>query len=82
MSHRGQPVTTGMREAARERAEKRNAIWAQLSPKEQLETIDRRLGEGVGAKKQRARLQKRLAPQAQEKLQDKRESSKTKKASS
>ena len=35
----------------------RNKAWAQLTPKQQLEDLDRRLGKGVGAKKQRARIQ-------------------------
>lgn len=38
-------------------ANERNAAWSKLSPKEQLEALDRRLGKGVGAQKQRARLQ-------------------------
>lgn len=38
-------------------ASERNASWSKLSPKEQLEALDRRLGKGVGAAKQRARLQ-------------------------
>lgn len=37
-------------------AKERNADWATLSPKQQLEMLDRRLGKGVGAKKQRNRL--------------------------
>ena len=38
-------------------ANERNAAWAQLSPAQQLKALDERLGKGVGAKKQRARLQ-------------------------
>lgn len=38
-------------------ANERNAAWSKLSPKEQLEALDRRLGKGIGAQKQRARLQ-------------------------
>lgn len=34
----------------------RNAAWAELSPLKQLADLDRRLGKGVGARKQRARL--------------------------
>jgi hypothetical protein len=36
----------------------RNEAWQKLSPKEQLALLDTRLGEGVGAKKQRARIAK------------------------
>ena len=38
----------------------RNKAWAQLTPEQQLEDLDRRLGKGVGAKKQRARIQYRI----------------------
>jgi len=38
----------------------RNKVWAQLTPKQQLEDLDRRLGKGIGAKKQRARIQYRM----------------------
>ena len=38
----------------------RNKFWATLSPQEQLESLDRRLGEGVGAIKQRARIQSKI----------------------
>lgn len=38
-------------------ANERNAAWAKLSPAQQLEALDRRLGKGIGAQKQRARLQ-------------------------
>jgi hypothetical protein len=34
----------------------RNEAWAQLSPKEQLAVLDSRLGAGVGAARQRARI--------------------------
>lgn len=39
----------------------RQEEWANLSPAEQLAELDRRLGKGVGAKKQRARIAKALA---------------------
>lgn len=44
--------------AADKRAEavERNAAWAELSPQKQLAELDRRLGKGQGARKQRARL--------------------------
>ena len=38
----------------------RNKAWAQLTPEQQLEDLDRRLGKGVGTKKQRARIQYRV----------------------
>ena len=41
------------REAAQERAE----VRANRSPQEQLATLDKRLGKGQGAKRERARLQ-------------------------
>lgn len=34
----------------------RNADWAKLTPTEQLVALDRRLGVGVGAKRQRTKL--------------------------
>ena len=41
----------------RQEAFDRNKAWAQLTPEQQLEDLDRRLGKGIGAKKQRARIQ-------------------------
>lgn len=35
---------------------KREAAWRRLSPQQQLEELDRRLGKGLGAKRQRERL--------------------------
>ena len=35
----------------------RNNFWASLTPQQQLESLDTRLGKGVGAKKQRAKIQ-------------------------
>jgi hypothetical protein len=35
--------------------------WRSLSPEQQLENLDRRLGKGQGAKKQRARIHALLA---------------------
>ena len=38
----------------------RNKIWAQLTPEQQLNSLDERLGKGIGAKKQRARIQHKI----------------------
>ena len=38
----------------------RNEAWAKLTPEQQLADLDRRLGEGIGAKKQRARIQYKI----------------------
>lgn len=40
--------------------EERVANWQRLSPGEQMRQLDARFGEGQGAKKQRARIQKRV----------------------
>ena len=41
----------------RQEAFDRNKAWAQLTPEQQLSSLDERLGKGIGAKKQRARIQ-------------------------
>ena len=38
----------------------RNERWAQLTPEQQLASLDERLGKGIGAKKQRARIQYKI----------------------
>ena len=38
----------------------RNEVWAQLTPEQQIADLDRRLGKGIGAKKQRARIQYKI----------------------
>ena len=38
----------------------RNKYWAQLTPEQQLADLDSRLGKGIGAKKQRARIQYKI----------------------
>lgn len=42
-------------------AEERNSAWSKLSPKEQLTRLDQVLGKGVGATRQRARIQALLS---------------------
>jgi hypothetical protein len=44
------------KEDRRTAAHDRNDAWAELSPAKQLAELDRRLGKGVGARRQRARL--------------------------
>ena len=38
----------------------RNEAWAQLTLEQQIADLDRRLGKGIGAKKQRARIQYKI----------------------
>ena len=38
----------------------RNETWAKLTYEQQLADLDRRLGKGIGAKKQRARIQYKI----------------------
>ena len=38
----------------------RNEIWAKLTYEQQLADLDRRLGKGIGAKKQRAKIQYKI----------------------
>ena len=38
----------------------RNDAWAKLTYEQQLADLDRRLGKGIGAKKQRARIQYKI----------------------
>ena len=44
----------------RSEADARNERWASLTPKQQLAELDLRLGIGVGAAKQRAKILKRI----------------------
>lgn len=64
-NNRRYPGIKGIRpdskEIKRSEANERKTAWAALSSKEQLEILDRRLGAGVGAKRQRARLQAVIA---------------------
>lgn len=45
-------------------ATERNAAWSDLTPKQQLASLDARLGKGVGAKKQRARIVNRIVAES------------------
>ena len=46
----------GCIEERRREGEKRNEAWRSLSPMEQLRQLDKRLGHGLGASKQREKL--------------------------
>lgn len=55
------PHATRRRETRKVEAVKRLTERATISPAQQLAALDKRLGKGVGAKKERARLQKLAA---------------------
>jgi len=55
----------------REEGNERDAETAKLSPQQRLERLDRRLGEGVGAVKERARLTQLMASASQKKAAEK-----------
>ena len=38
----------------------RNEAWAKLTPEQQLASLDERLGKGIAAKKQRAKIQYKI----------------------
>lgn len=42
-------------------ADERNQAWRALSPEKQLQSLDERLGVGIGAKRQRTKLNKACA---------------------
>lgn len=46
--------------ARQKSAKERQEVYDQLTTKQKIADLDRRLGKGVGAKKQRAKLAKRL----------------------
>lgn len=60
---RSQRRSRSAREERRNEDTKRVAAWRELSPAEQLRSLDGRLGKGIGAKRQRAKLgQKMFTP--------------------
>ena len=63
------PTRKGQRyrvEARQERAQERQEYWASLSPEDQLSALDERLGPGMGANRQRARLRKAIEKRGNE----------------
>lgn len=54
-----------LKEFKRDEAEIRVMAWQRLTPKEQLAVLDRRLGPGVGATKERAKIAARMAGSVQ-----------------
>lgn len=54
-------------EARREKAKDRQEERDKLSPREQLQALDKRLGKNVGAQKERARLQRLIEAELEEK---------------
>lgn len=47
---------TDLKEMRKREGEERQEAWSKLTPQQQLEALDKRLGKDVGATKQRARL--------------------------
>jgi len=64
MSRRRINRSRGRKEQLRKEAAERLESWQAKSPVEQLKALDERLGEGVGATKQRTRLQEKIAEAA------------------
>jgi hypothetical protein len=54
-------VRKSLQERRQDEAKARNETWAKMTPAEQLQALDGRLGKSVGAVKQRARLQAAIA---------------------
>jgi len=69
----------GRQELRQSEALERQKVWGIMTPQQQLEDLDRRLGKGVGATKQRTRLQYAI-DYPQSKNQKKGKSKKSKKA--
>ena len=55
-----------LRKVRKDAADERTEYWTKLSPQQQLEALDMRLGKDTGAAKQRARLMKRIEKQSKE----------------
>jgi hypothetical protein len=49
----------------------RNEAWAKLTYEQQLASLDERLGKGIGAKKQRARIQYKIEKKAKKRGKNK-----------
>ena len=60
MAHRKVDRSHMRRKVLREQTAERTEIWRKLTPQQQLDALDARLGKGVGAVKQRARLIKMI----------------------
>ena len=58
---------TDRKGSRRESADARNADWAKMTPEKQLADLDIRLGKGVGAEKQRAKIQTKIESSKQKK---------------
>lgn len=56
MSHRGKPITEQFREIRRKHAEAHQAEYDTLTTAQKIQALDNKLGKGIGAQKQRARL--------------------------
>jgi len=55
------PMKYPVRKQQRQKeAQERNAHWASLTPEEKIASLDRRLGSGRGAKKQRLKIQREI----------------------
>ena len=61
------------KEDRRKACEARAAEWQELSPAQQMVALDERLGEGVGAVKQRTKLAVKIEAAKKEEGQDQRE---------
>lgn len=65
MSKNGQrspnPTPASTRDERRTAGDERNAYWRGLTPAQQRADLDRRLGKGVGAKRQREKLKEAVA---------------------
>tara|TARA_B100000029_G_scaffold371504_1_gene365457 strand:+ start:1190 stop:1396 length:207 start_codon:yes stop_codon:yes gene_type:complete len=62
---------TTARESRRKRADSLTEERAKRSPQQQLELLDKRLGEGLGAKKERAKLQALINSESKQKSKKK-----------